>query len=80
MIDTKYYLIAKSFLDKYIETQEYDNIYDLANKPYEYGDEQIIQDHLDTITSLYFDESKLSDSDWDIVLSVIKDIFEEENN
>ena len=77
-MDPKYYLIAKSFLDKYIETPDYDNVYDIANKPYEYDDEQIIRDHLDTITSLYFDESKLSDEDWEMVLSVIREIFEEE--
>jgi hypothetical protein len=76
MKDPKYYLLAKSIYDKYVETQEYDNVYDLANKPYQMSDEQIVQDHLDSITSLYFDETDIDDFEWDLVLNEIKEIIE----
>jgi hypothetical protein len=79
MKDPKYYLIAKSIYDRYTETSDYDNIYDFANKPIQPSDKQIIQDHLDTITSLYFDETKIPDKEWDLVLLEIKDMIGELN-
>lgn len=80
MKDHKYYLIAKSIYDRYTETSEYDNIYDFVNKPVEPTTKQITQDHLDTITSLYFDETKVGDNEWKLVLDEIKNMIEEFNN
>jgi hypothetical protein len=82
MKDPKYYLISKSIFDRYLNTEEFDNVYDIANKPYltkQYtiNDIQIIQDHLDTITSLYFDESSVNNFEWDLILSEIKKMLEE---
>lgn len=78
MENTKYYLIAKSIYDRYIETSEYVNVYDFVNKPIDPVSEQIVQDHLDTITSIYFDESGLGTIDWDFVLDEITKMIDKE--
>lgn len=79
MKDPKYYLIAKSIYDRYVETSEYDNVGDIANKPIDLNSEQVLQDHLDTITSMYFDETGIGDKDWELVLIEIKDMIGELN-
>lgn len=79
MNDPKYYLIAKSIYDRYIETSECDNVGDIVNKPIDLSNKQILQDHLDTITSMYFDETKIGDKEWELVLNEIRDMIGELN-
>ena len=76
MNDPKYYLIARSIYDRYVETPEHDVIYDFVNKPIELIQSQVIQDHLDTITSMYFDETGISDDEWELVLGEIRDMID----
>lgn len=79
MKDPKYYLIAKSIYDRYIETSEYDNVGDIVNKPIDLNSEQVLQDHLDTITSMYFDETGIGDKEWGMVIAEIKSMIGELN-
>ena len=80
MNDPKYYIIAKSIYDKYVDTTEYDNVYDFVNKPLNISQDLIIEDHIDTITSLYYDLTKVSNDEWNLILNEIREMFIESND
>lgn len=84
MENSKYYLIAKSIHDRYIETNEYVNVYDFANHVGEeiipIDRDEIVDAHIANMTYLYYDEFNLDDDEWDFVIKEFTKMVENEFN